>query len=161
MAIDVGSRMPDGTLIVIGDDGPRKVEASDFFGGRKIVLFGVPGAFSPTCSNTHMPGFVENADAFRAKGVDEIALIGVNDPFVMKAWREASGAGDAVTFLADGNADYSRALGMDIDASAGNMGTRCRRFAAIVEDGTVRELGLEDGPKGVTASGAEAMLGKL
>ena len=161
MTISTGSTMPAGTLTRVGDDGPERVEAAEFFGGRKVVLFGVPGAFTPTCHRSHMPGFVDNADALRAKGVDEIAVIAVNDPHVMKAWREASDARGKVTFLADGSADYARALGLDLDASGFGMGTRSRRFSMLVEDGTVKELSVEDSPGQVGVSGADEMLAKL
>ena len=161
MTIENGSRMPDGTLTVVGDDGPQQIEASEFFGGRKVVVFAVPGAFTPTCHRSHMPGFVENADAFRAKGVDEIAVLAVNDAHVMTAWREASGAAGKVTFLADGSARYTRALGMDLDASDFGMGVRSKRYAMLVEDGTVRELAVEDSPGGVSVSGADELLAKL
>ena len=161
MAIEVGSRVPDGTLVKVTDDGPAQVEASSFFGGRKVVLFAVPGAFTPTCHMSHMPGFVQNAEAFRAKGVDEIAVLSVNDPHVMKAWREASGADGKVTFLADGSARYTRALGMDVDASDFGMGVRSKRYAALIEDGEVKELEVEDSPGGVSVSGADDMLAKL
>ena len=161
MTMETGSRMPDGTLTVVTDDGPEQVEASKFFGGRTVVLFAVPGAFTPTCHMSHMPGFVNNADAFRAKGVDEIAVIAVNDPFVMKAWREASDAKGKVTFLADGSARYVTALGLDLDAAGFGMGTRAKRFAMLVEDGTVKEVSVEDSPGAVEVSGAEEMLAKL
>ena len=161
MTISTGSTMPAGTLTRVGDDGPERVEAAEFFGGRKVVLFGVPGAFTPTCHRSHMPGFVDNADALRAKGVDEIAVIAVNDPHVMKAWREASEARGKVTFPADGSADYARALGLDLDASGFGMGTRSRRFSMLVEDGTVKELSVEDSPGQVGVSGADEMLAKL
>lgn len=160
MAITVGERVPEGTLTRVTDDGPERVEAAAFFGGRRVVLFAVPGAFTPTCHMDHMPGFVRNVDAFRDKGVDEVAVIAVNDPHVMRAWREASDA-RGVTFLADGSADYVRALGLDLDAAAFGMGTRAKRFAMLVEDGTVRELGVEDSPSEVGVSGADEMLARL
>lgn len=160
MAIEIGSRMPDGTLTVVTDDLPREVAASEFFGGRRIVLFAVPGAFTPTCHMNHMPGFVRNADAMRAKGVDEIAVIAVNDRFVMATWREMSEA-KGITFIADGSARYVRALGMDLDASDFGMGVRAKRFAALIDDGVVRELGVEDNPGEVSASGADDLLAKL
>lgn len=160
MAITVGGRVPEGTLTRVTDDGPERVEATEFFGGRRVVLFAVPGAFTPTCHMDHMPGFVRNVDAFRDKGVDEVAVIAVNDPHVMRAWREASDA-QGVTFLADGSADYVRALGLDLDAAAFGMGTRAKRFAMLVEDGTVRELGVEDNPGEVGVSGADEMLARL
>ena len=161
MAITTGSTMPDGTLTRVTDDGPEQVAAADFFAGRRVVLFGVPGAFTPTCHRGHMPGYVENADAFRARGVDEVAVLAVNDAHVMKAWREASDAKGKVTFLADGSARYATALGLDLDAADFGMGTRAKRFAMLVEDGTVREMGVEDSPGEVGVSSADEMLAKL
>ena len=161
MAIASGDRMPDGTLTKVTDDGPEQVEAADFFGGRKVVLFGVPGAFTPTCHRSHMPGFVDNAETFRAKGVDEVAVLAVNDPHVMKAWREASDAKGKVTFLADGSARYATALGLDLDAADFGMGTRAKRFSMLVEDGTVKEISVENSPGEVGVSGADEMLAKL
>ena len=161
MAIENGSRMPDGTLVKIEDAGPEKIEASDFFKGRKVVLFAVPGAFTPTCHNTHMPPFVAKADEFKAKGVDEIAVLSVNDPFVMGEWRKSSDAMGRVTFLADGSADYTKALGMELDASGAGLGTRSKRYAMLVDDGEVKHLTTEDNPGEVSGSGADVMLAKL
>ena len=161
MALEQGSRMPEGTLRRVTDEGPEEVRASDFFGGRTVVLFGVPGAFTPTCHNTHMPPFVAKAEEFRAKGVDEIAVIAVNDPFVLAEWRRASDAAGRVTFLSDGSADYTRALGMDIDMSARGFGTRSKRYAALIRDGEVVHLSAEDGPGVVTGSSADEMLAVL
>ena len=161
MAIAAGDTVPEGTLTRVIDDGPEQLSTADFFGGRRVVLFGVPGAFTPTCHRSHMPGYVENADAFKEKGVDEVAVLAVNDPHVMRAWRDASGAAGKVTFLADGSARYATALGLDLDASDFGMGTRAKRFAMLVEDGTVRELSVEDSPGEVGVSGADEMLAKL
>ena len=117
MAIEKGSSMPEGTLVKVTPDGPEQVKASEFFGGRKVVLFAVPGAFTPTCHNSHMPPFVKRADEFKAKGVDEIAVIAVNDVFVMDEWRKSSDNMGRITFLADGSAEYTKALGMELDAT--------------------------------------------
>ena len=161
MAIEQGSRMPEGTLTRVTDDGPEPVEASEFFGGRTVVLFGVPGAFTPTCHNTHMPPFVAKADEFRQRGVDEIAVISVNDPFVMGEWRRQSNAMGQVTFLSDGSADYVTALGTDLDMGSRGFGTRSKRFAVLVKDGEVVHMATEDNPGQVTDSSADAMLGVL
>ena len=161
MAIENGSTMPDGELTIVTDDGPKKVSTSEFFAGRKVVMFAVPGAFTPTCHNTHMPPFVARAQEFRDKGVDEIAVISVNDPFVMSEWRKSSNAMGQVTFIADGNADYTKALGMEIDASGGGLGTRSKRYAMLVDDGEVKHFTAEENPGEVSGSGADVMLAKL
>ena len=161
MAIETGSRMPDGTLTRVTDNGSEAVEAAEFFGERTVVLFAVPGAFTPTCHRSHMPGFVANAAAFRGKGVDEIAVIGVNDPHVMRAWRDASDPKGTITFLADGSARYTTALGMDIDASDFGMGVRSKRYSALIRNGEVIELNVEDSPGVVEVSSADEMLAKL
>ena len=160
MTITEGDRIPDAELTVMTPDGPDKRPASDLFAGRKVVLFAVPGAFTPTCHNNHMPGFVENADAMRERGVDEIAVIAVNDPFVMGAWAKASEAEGKVTFIADGNGDFTRALGMDADLSMVGFGTRSKRYAMVVDDGVVRYLGVED-TRGVEKSAAAAVMERL
>ena len=161
MAISPGDTVPDVKLTRIEDDGPDRISTADFFAGRKVVLFAVPGAFTPTCHNNHMPGFVENADAIREKGVDEIAVVAVNDPFVMGAWRKASNATDKVTFLSDGNGDFASAIGMDMDMSVGGMGVRSRRFSMIVDDGRVVAVNVEDGPGEATKSGAANLMSQL
>ncbi|NWN81843.1 MAG: peroxiredoxin [Halomonas sp.] len=158
MTITTGERIPDVTIKTNGAEGPEDIRTSEFFGGRKVVLFAVPGAFTPGCSNTHMPGFVVNADKLKAKGIDAIACLAVNDAFVMGAWQQDQNA-QAITMLADGNADLARALGLDMDASGGGMGTRCKRFAAIVNDGVVEYLGVDD--KGVDKSSADTVLAQL
>jgi peroxiredoxin len=160
MTIKVGDKMPSGTLTVVTEDGPQKVSAEEFFKGKKVVLFSVPGAFTPTCDAKHLPGFIERANDLRAKGVDTIACIAVNDPFVMKAWGKSQGAEGKVTMLADGNADYTKALGLEFDATGFGMGIRGQRFAAIIEDGVVKQLNVE--AKGeFKVSGAEYVLGQL
>ena len=160
MAISKGDRIPDAELTVLAEDGPDKRAASDFFGGRKVVLFAVPGAFTPTCHNSHMPGFVENSAAMRERGVDEVAVIAVNDPFVMQAWARASQADGKVTFIADGNGDFARAIGMEADLAVVGFGTRSRRYAMIVDDGTVTYLGVEEG-RDVKDSSAAAVMENL
>jgi peroxiredoxin len=143
MAIKVGDKMPSGTLTVVTKDGPQKVSADEFFKDKKVVLFSVPGAFTPTCDAKHLPGFVERAADLRAKGVETIACMAVNDAFVMKAWGKAQGVEGKVEMLADGNAEYTKALGLDFDASGFGMGTRGQRFALIVEDGVVKHVNVE------------------
>jgi len=161
MTIKVGDRLPEATFHVPTADGPQPATTAEIFGGKKVVLFGVPGAFTPTCSNNHLPGYVQHADAIKAKGVDAIAVVAVNDAHVMKAWAEAAHATGVITPLADGNADFARALGLDMDGSAFGMGTRVKRFSMLVEDGVVRTLAVEETPRTAAVSGAEAMLGNL
>ncbi len=158
MTIATGDRFPDVTLKTNGPEGPEDPDLGHFLAGRRVALFAVPGAFTPGCSNTHMPGFVVNADKMLAKGVDAIACLAVNDAFVMGAWQKDQNA-QAITMLADGNAELTRVLGLEKDASAAGMGVRCRRFAAIVNDGTVEYLGIDD--KGVDQSSAESVLARL
>jgi len=143
MAIKVGDKMPSGTLTVVTKDGPQKVSADEFFAGRKVVLFSVPGAFTPTCDAKHLPGFVERAGDLRAKGIDTIACMAVNDAFVMKAWGKAQGVEGKVEMVADGNAEYTKALGLDFDATGFGMGTRGQRFAIVVDNGVVKQVNVE------------------
>jgi len=160
MTIKVGDQLPSGTLTLATNDGPQKVASADYFKGKKVVLFSVPGAFTPTCDAKHLPGFVEQAAALKAKGVDAIACLSVNDAFVMKAWGKAQGAAGKVDMLADGNAEYTKALGLDFDASGFGMGTRGQRFALIADDGKVTHLNVE--AKGeFKVSAAEYVLGQL
>jgi len=158
MTIATGDRFPDVTLKTNGPEGPQDLSTGEFLAGRKVALFAVPGAFTPGCSNTHMPGFVVNADKILAKGVDAIACLSVNDAFVMGAWQRDQNA-EAITMLADGNAELTRALGLEKDASAAGMGTRCQRFAMLLDDGVVTYLGIDE--KGVEQSSAETLLAHL
>lgn len=160
MSINVGDKVPAVTLKRLGEGGLEAVNTGEFFAGRSVVLFSVPGAYTPTCSQTHLPGFIENADALKARGVDEIVCLAVNDPFVMAAWADAQGAGDAVTMLPDGNGEFTKAMGLDQDISAAGLGVRGKRFAMVIEDGVVKSLDIEEG-KGVTVSGAQACLAKF
>lgn len=160
MTLEVGQRMPEGTLTTMAPDGPRPVPAGELFAGKRVVLFAVPGAFTPTCSDTHLPGFQARADDLAQRGVDTVACMAVNDVFVMDAWRRARGVGPSITMLADGNGDYARALGLELDASRWGMGTRSRRFAAIVEDGRLSWLAVEPGGE-VGVSSADAVLAEL
>jgi len=160
MTIKVGDRMPEGTLTHATKDGPQKISAADFFKGRKVVLFSVPGAFTPTCDAKHLPGFVEKAGDLKAKGVDTIACMAVNDAFVMKAWGKSQNTDGKVEMIADGNGDYTKALGLDFDASGFGMGLRGQRFALLVDNGVVKQINVE--AKGeFKVSSAEYVLGQL
>ncbi len=152
--------MPEGTFGVMTKSGPGSITTDELFGGKKVVLFSVPGAFTPTCSLKHLPGYVELADEMRARGVDTVACMAVNDVFVMDAWGKDQGVGDAVLMLADGNADYARALGLDTDSSAWGMGIRSRRFAIIVDDGNASHVAVEE-PGQLLDSAADAILERL
>ena len=160
MSIQVGDTMPEGRLNIMKADGPGSVSAKELFDGKKVVLFSVPGAFTPTCSRDHLPGFVEKADEIKAKGVDTVACMAVNDAFVMDAWGKQAGADGKVLMLADGNGDYTRALDLVMDGTGFGLGMRGRRFALIVNDGKVEQLNLEEGGA-FEVSSAEHMLGQL
>jgi peroxiredoxin len=160
MTIAVGDRLPEASLKTMTADGAKTMSTAEIFAGGKVVLFGVPGAFTPTCSNNHLPGFLENYEAIRAKGVDKIAVVAVNDHFVMGAWQKFTGGEGKILYLAD-NADFIKALGLDADMSAGGLGIRSKRFSMIVEDGKVTSLNIEDSPGQAVISGAAAMLEKL
>jgi len=160
MSIHLGDRVPTIQLNEVTSDRPRPVSTDEFFAGRKVVLFAVPGAFTPTCSDTHLPGFVARADHLAAKGVDVIACTAVNDAFVLGAWAKATGAARYITMLADGSGELARALGLDLDLGRAGMGLRSRRYAMVVNDGVVEYLGVEAG-RGVGVSGAEAVLAAL
>ena len=159
MPISKGEKLPDVTLVHATSDGPNQMQASEFFAGRKVALFAVPGAFTPTCSAKHLPGFVEKAAELKARGIDEIACTSVNDAFVMNAWKQAAGSDD-ITMLADGSATFAKALGLDADFSAYGMGTRSNRYSMLVEDGVVTQLNVE-GPGEFGVSSAEHLLGQL
>ena len=160
MTIAVGDTMPTGTFGVMTGDGPGSMTSDELFAGKKVVLVSVPGAFTPTCSMNHLPGFVDNAAAIRDKGVDTIACMAVNDVFVMGAWGKDRGVGDDVVLLADGNGDYTRALGLELDATGFGMGLRGQRFAIIVEDGVAKHVAVE-APAEFEVSKAEAILDVL
>lgn len=159
MTIAVGEKLPDVKLVKATEAGPEAVQSADYFAGKRVALFSVPGAFTPTCSAKHLPGFVEKAAEFKAKGIDEIACTAVNDPFVLGAWSKAGGSDD-VTMLADGNGDFVEALGLTMDGSAFGLGKRGQRFAMVVNDGTVEQLHVE-GPGEFKVSSAEYMLEHL
>ena len=159
MAIQVGDQIPEGALKVMGEKGPQDVSTSDMFGGKKVVLFAVPGAFTPTCSAAHLPGFVANADKIKAKGVDEIVCMAVNDAFVMDAWGKVQNA-EELTMAADGSGVLTAALGLEMDASGFGMGVRSQRFALIAEDGKITTLNVE-APGQLDVSTAETILNAL
>ncbi|HEX2137381.1 MAG TPA: peroxiredoxin [Microvirga sp.] len=160
MTIQVGDRLPQVTFRVMTPDGPEPRTTDDIFNGRKVVLVGVPGAFTPTCHRNHLPGFVEKAQQFKAKGVDAIAVTAINDVFVMDAWARSSGA-EGIEFLADGNGEFAAAVGLTIDRTASGLGTRSQRYAMVVEDGVVRALKVEDTPSKADVSGADSLLKAL
>lgn len=160
MAISIGDRIPDVKLMTMTSEGPKPVQSGEVLGSGKVVLFAVPGAFTPTCSDHHLPGFVLRADDLEGKGVDTIACLAVNDAFVMGAWGEARDVDGKVTMLADGNGEFTGAVGLEMDGSGFGLGTRSQRYAAIIEDGVVKELLVEPGP-GLEASSADAVLAKL
>jgi peroxiredoxin len=161
MAIQVGDQLPPATFRVMTDDGPAAKTTDDVFKGRKVVLVAVPGAFTPTCDRNHLPGYVKNADAIRAAGIDAIAVTAANDVFVLTAWAKSTGAEGKIEMLADGNADFAKALGLSFDGSGFGLGTRSQRYSMVVEDGTVTSLNVEDSPGKADISGAENLLTQL
>jgi peroxiredoxin len=160
MTIKVGDRLPKATFVKATPDGPQPVDGEEYFRGRRVAIFSVPGAFTPTCSARHLPGFVERIDELKAKGVDEVACTAVNDAFVLQAWAESAGAGDKVTMLADGNGDFAEAIGLTMDGSKFGMGKRGQRWSAIVEDGVVKDLNVEE-PGAFNVSSADYMISRL
>lgn len=161
MTISTGDRLPNATLKTRTEDGPADISTDDIFKGKRVVLFAVPGAFTPTCSMNHLPGYIEHNDAIRAKGVDTIAVVAVNDVFVMDAWKKSSEAGDKILFLSDGNGEFTKALGLDMDLSVAGLGVRSRRYSMLVEDGVVKALNIEDSPGKAEKSGAAALLEQI
>jgi len=159
MAIKAGDSLPDVKLREMGDGGPKDVSVAELTKGKRVVLFAVPGAFTPTCSMKHLPGFVEKAGELRAKGVQEIVCLSVNDAFVMGAWGKAQGAGDKVRMVADGNGEFTKAIGLELDASGFGMGKRSKRYAMIVKDGKVESVLVDE--SGLKESSAESVLSKL
>lgn len=160
MTIQAGDTIPSAKLMTPSPDGPREVTTDELFRGKTVVLFGVPGAFTPTCSAKHLPTYVEHHAALTAKGVDTVACMAVNDVFVMKAWGEHQGVGDKVVMLADGAADFTKKLGLELDLTARGLGVRCQRFALIAKDGKVTHVAVE-APGAFEVSGAEPVLAKL
>ena len=160
MTLAVGDKIPSVDLDIMTGDGPDGISTDDLFAGKTVAVFGLPGAFTRTCSAKHLPGFVDNADALKEKGIDDIVCISVNDPFVMAAWAKAQNVGDKVLMVADGSVKFARAAGLDTDMSAKGFGVRCRRFSMIVEDGTVKSLNINE-PGSFEVTSAEVMLGQL
>lgn len=161
MPLSVGQSLPDVPLAAITADGPAEMSRDELFAGKRVVMFAVPGAFTPTCNNNHLPGFIEHAETIKAKGIDTIAVLSVNDVHVMSAWKEASGAGESVLFLSDGSALFTKAADMVLDGTAFGMGIRSVRYVVVVDDGTVTHIAVEDTPGQATASGAESVLAML
>ena len=160
MAVSVGDHIPEVGLRTMTSEGPKPISSTEALGTGKVVLFAVPGAFTPTCSDFHLPGFVLRAEDLKAKGVDTIACVAVNDAFVMGAWGEAKGVGDSVLMLADGSAEFAKAMGLEMDGTAGGLGIRSQRYAAILEDGVITHLAVEP-VRGLDVSSAESILGLL
>lgn len=161
MAIAVGEKLPEAKFKEKTPDGPIEVSTSDLFKGKKVVLFAVPGAFTPTCSLNHLPGYLENRDAILERGVDDIAVVSVNDWFVMGAWAEKAGGTGKIRFLSDWDASFTKAIGLDMDMSGAGLGIRSKRYSMLVEDGVVTSLNIEESPGQATVSGAAAMLERL
>ena len=160
MTIKVGDKIPEATLVRATEAGPSPISTAELFGGRTVALFSVPGAFTPTCSAKHLPGFVSNADTIKAHGVDEIVCLSVNDAFVMGAWARDQKCAGKVRMMADGSADFTRKLGLELDLTARGMGVRMQRFSMLLDNGTVKQLNIE-APGKFEVSSAEAMLAKL
>ena len=161
MTIQVGDRLPQATFRIMTPDGPAARTTDDLFKDRKVVLVGMPGAFTPTCDRNHLPGYVTRADEIRAKGVDAIAVTSVNDVFVLKAWSQSAGADGKVEMLADGNGDFARALGLAFDGSGFGLGTRSQRYSMLVEDGVVKAINVEDVPSKAEVSSVDTLLQQL
>jgi len=158
MPIKVGDRLPEAKFRVMTTEGPAWKSTDDVFKGRKVALFGVPGAFTPTCSNLHMPSFLNNIDAFKSKGVDSVAVTAVNDVFVMEAWKKANGADGKIDFLADGNGEFAKGIDLTFDGAAGGLGTRVKRFSMLVDNGVVKALNVEDAPGKCELTSGQALL---
>lgn len=161
MTIKVGDSLPQATFRVMTPDGPAAKTTEEVFSGRTVVLFAVPGAFTPTCHRNHLPGFLAKAEDIKAKGVDAIAVVAVNDVFVMSAWAKDTGAAGAIEFLADGNGDFAKAIGLTLDGSGFGLGTRFQRFSMLVKDGVVTILNVEDAPGKAELSGADKLLADM
>lgn len=157
MAIKVGDKLPEATFMTMGADGPKPMTTAEVFGGKKVALFAVPGAFTPTCHKTHMPGFVARMDELKKKGFDTVACTSVNDVFVMTEWAKATNADGKVTMLADGAADFAKKIGLDMDLSARGLGVRSKRYAMAIDNGVVKVLNIEEQPGQVSASSAETL----
>lgn len=161
MSIAVGEKLPEATFRVMTADGPAAKTVADVFAGKKVAAFAVPGAYTPTCHAKHVPGFLDNLDALKARGVDDVVCIAVNDPFVLGKWAADTGADGKITFLSDGNGEFTRAIGLELDGSAVGLGMRSKRYALLADDGVVTVLNIEDVPSTADASSAEALLKSL
>jgi peroxiredoxin len=161
MAIKVGDALPSTVFTVMGPDGPKPMTTDEFFKGRKVVIFGVPGAFTPTCSMNHLPGFLAAADEFKSKGIDAIAVTSVNDAFVMGAWAKHTNAEDKITFLADGNGNFAKAIDLTLDMTERGLGIRSQRYSMLVDNGVLKILNVEDAPGKAEISGADALLKQI
>ena len=161
MTLKIGDTIPDAKFHIMTDDGPGQMSTADLLDGKKVVLIGVPGAFTPTCHANHLPGFIENLDAIKAKGIDEVAVTTVNDVHVVGAWAKASNAVGKIHFLADGNGDFAKSIGLDVDLGIAGMGVRSKRYAMIIENGVVKELNVEPAPGQADTSSAATILSQL
>lgn len=161
MTLGVGDRLPEANFKILTEEGPSDMSTGDVFSGKKVVVFAVPGAFTPTCQALHVPNFLGHLDAFEEKGVDTVACIAVNDPFVLAQWAEKTTAAGKIQFLSDFSAEFTKAMGLEFDASAAGLGTRSRRYSMLVEDGVVKVLNVEEVPRTLDASAAEKMLEAL
>jgi glutaredoxin/glutathione-dependent peroxiredoxin len=161
MTIKIGDKLPSATLRQVTPEGPKEITTDEFFRGKKVALFAVPGAFTPACSQRHLPGYVEKAADIKAKGIDEVACVAVNDPAVLTAWGKDQRSEGKVTMLADGSGDFARALGMELDLTKAGLGIRSKRYSMLVDNGVVKSLNVEQSPGQVEGSGAEAMLKAL
>ena len=161
MPIKAGDKLPNATFRVMTAEGPKPKTTEELFKGRKVALFGVPGAFTPTCNNLHLPSFLNNAAAFKQKGVDAIAVTAVNDVFVMNQWQKATGAEGKIDFLADGNGEFAKAIDMAFDGSGAGLGTRSKRYSMLVDDGVVKQINIEEAPGKCEISGGDALLKQL
>jgi len=161
MSISVGDKLPEATFTVMTADGPSGMSTSDVFAGKKVAAFAVPGAFTPTCHLKHLPGFLDHLNDFKGHGVDTVACIAMNDIFVLDAWAKSTGAEGKILFLADGNGDFTKAMGLEFDASAVGLGERSKRYAMLVDDGVVKVLNIEDAPASAIISSADELLKSL
>ncbi|MEZ5871886.1 MAG: peroxiredoxin [Nitratireductor sp.] len=161
MTISVGEKLPHATFKIMTEDGPGQMTTEELFAGKKVVLFAVPGAFTPTCHMNHLPGFVEHFDTIKAKGIEEIAVVSVNDVWVMNEWAKSSKGKGKIHFLADGAAEFSKAVGLDVDLSVAGMGVRSKRYSMIVDDGVLKALNIEEKPGTAEISGAARILEQL
>jgi peroxiredoxin len=161
MPIKVGDRIPEAKFRVMGPEGPAWKTTDEVFKGKKVALFAVPGAYTPTCNNVHMPSFLKNVDAFKGKGIDTVAVTGVNDVFVMEQWKKSTGAVGKIDFLADGNADFAKAVDMTMDGAGAGLGTRSKRYSMLVEDGVVKNLNVEEAPGKCELTSGDKLLAQI